>query len=287
MAVDELRPTNTKGRGRRIFFMALNIVLALPILAALWYLCISDVYAVRRIEIRGTSAIPAEDVQDIVREYMHTRAYGIIPRGRIWFVTKESVRAAIERRFVLQDLTLDKQLPDGIVVTITERTPALHWITDGKKFVVDTQGVAIKELFRARAQQPLFSLVPPSDERESIPATDDGFINVQELANQPAALGVRVLPPETVSFIREAFNAFGGGAYGEIAAVAVPYRDPQTLVLTYAAGWQLYLNTLDGLEAQQQRLATLVQEKIGKDRLPRVEYVDLKLGESVYYKYKQ
>jgi hypothetical protein len=46
------------------------------------------------------------------------------------------------------------------------------------------------------------------------------------------------------------------------------------------------LNLQDSLASQLNRLILLIDQKIKKENLNKLEYIDLRLGESIYYLFK-
>ena len=52
------------------------------------------------------------------------------------------------------------------------------------------------------------------------------------------------------------------------------------------AGWHIYLKMNDDIKAQLENLDLTLKNSIAPDEQSKLEYIDLRFGEKVYYKYK-
>lgn len=164
-------PAAKRGPSRyRTAFFALAAVGVIAVGA--WLLLGSRFLAVRTVSVTGTRLVPRSEV---------LAAAGIPAGLPLMRVNTGSVASRIERIAQVQSAQVSRQWPDGVLIAITERRPALAVPLVGGGFaLVDPSGVVLRQV---KAQPP------------GIPR----FIPAGPLAGNPgiraAASVLRYLPP--------------------------------------------------------------------------------------------
>lgn len=271
----------------KILFRVLNILLIVPIAASVYIVFISDTYRIRNIEISGTRVISAEDVLDIVSDYLNHNYLFDIGRTNLFIASKHGVAQAIQERYLVKAVSIQRVIPDTLRIHIEERQPAFFWTSGERRYLVDMDGVVIKEIFNPREQRSIFTLIAPVESNDnSLPDFVTDLIVVTEESGTVSALGERVINPDHIVTLSRSYSALGNLGLGSPTIVQVPSKFPQSAKIELDAGWYVLINLNDDPLKQMNRLQLVIQEKIKPERLQHLEYVDLKLGESVYYKFK-
>jgi cell division protein FtsQ len=91
-------------------------------------------FAVADVEVEGRKTTPAEDVLKAID----------VGRGMpIFAVSPERARERLESLPWVRSATVERRLPDTILVTLVERQPLALWQHGGKMALVDTEGVVV------------------------------------------------------------------------------------------------------------------------------------------------
>lgn len=265
----------------------INLVLLMGIGIFLYFFIFSNFYNITDIQVSGNQVISTDDVLDITGQYLNQNTLWIFKHRNIFIFNKQALKKRLNEVIILNDLKVDKILPNTIKLTLEEKNSALKWLTDGNEYLLDNQGQIIKRYYVSATPQ-IFVLQAENSTSDSGQAqsNDSKFIKIRNLANQPVSLGDFVLKPENAAFIISLQDKIKGFDYLKYTEIDVPNAYPQYISMGMASGWQIQLNLLDSLEAQLNRLNLLIDQKIKKENLNQLEYIDLRLGESIYYKFK-
>jgi cell division protein FtsQ len=131
-------------RGPSPYRTAFYLLAAAGVLAAgAWLLLGSRFLAVRSVQVTGTHLVPKSEVL----------AAAAIPQGQpLIRVDAGAVAGRIERIPQVQSAQVSRQWPDGVLITVQERTPALAVPLVGGGFaLVDASGVVVQQV---KAQPP-------------------------------------------------------------------------------------------------------------------------------------
>lgn len=131
-------------------FFILCILFCLGFLTFMGYRTVtaSSFFDVKKIEVKGTSRIPREDVEKIVR--------GESELNGVWNSDLRKIREEIEKMTFVKTATVSRILPDGIRINITERKPSAKARIEGGDFWVDDEGVVLVLVGKDEPQPPFF-----------------------------------------------------------------------------------------------------------------------------------
>ncbi len=141
-------------RGPSPYRTAFFLLAAAGILAACgWLLLGSRFLAVRSIQVTGTHLVPESEVL----------AAAGIPLGQpLIRVDTGAAAGRIERITQVQSAQVSRQWPDGVLITVQERTPALAVPLVGGGFaLVDASGVVVRQVRTQPAGMPRFTPAGP------------------------------------------------------------------------------------------------------------------------------
>ncbi|MDD5341491.1 MAG: FtsQ-type POTRA domain-containing protein [Patescibacteria group bacterium] len=267
------------------FFNIINSVLLLVIIFGVYFFLFSGFYKISNIEIQGNQIISTDDILDITNNYLSGRTLLIFSNKNIFIFSKNELKRRIGEYVLLNDLKIDRVLPNTIKIELQEKEAAIKWITNDQEYLVDKNGIVIKKFYKL-VMPKIFQLntnSQPDETKETIP---DSFLKVLNTSNQNINLGDKVLLPENVDFIFQLQEKFSQKDYLKIKNITVPNNMPKFITANLDSGWYIMLNLSDTADNQYNRLELLIDEKIKRSNLNRLDYVDLRLGESVYYKFK-
>jgi cell division protein FtsQ len=135
-----------RGRSRyKVAFVALAV--AALVAAAVWVLFGSRLLVVRSVEVTGTHLVPKSEVL----------AAAGIPQGLpLIRVNTGVVAGRVDRITQVQSAQVTRSWPDGVVIAVRERKPALAVPVAGGFDLVDPSGVVVRQVKEQPGQLPQF-----------------------------------------------------------------------------------------------------------------------------------
>jgi|GEM_PF-1831198 len=265
------------------FFRLINLILIIIIVSSLYFFIFSDFYHITNIEIYGNQIISTEDLLDLTNNFLNQKRFFVFKNKNIFISSRKNLRQKINQAILLDDIKIEKILPNTLRIIINEKEAVLKWITDGQEYLIGKQGIIIKRFHKLKTPKifQIGDLAPLEDN-----SYNNDFLKIDNLAPEPVNLGDYVLKQGDIEFILNLANEARKSEYLRIKKISVPNILPQYLIIENEGDWKIYFNLADSLTNQLNRLNILIAEKIKKENLRAVDYIDLRLGESVYYKMK-
>jgi len=119
--------------------VALAVVIGILIFAGYRAAASASFFQVRRIEVQGTSRVPKDEVQAVVRR--EAEATGV------WNADLQAISGKLERLPWVKTAVVSRVLPDGLRVRVTERVPRAVVRTGSGRFRwIDDEAVLLGEM---------------------------------------------------------------------------------------------------------------------------------------------
>jgi cell division septal protein FtsQ len=181
-------------------------------------------------------------------------------RGNYFLFSGTDFSAKLVKNFQIVSATIDKTFPDQITINVLERAPVLLLNNGGELYHLDNKGLAYEQVTeQALNNLPTLKLTEPMKiTLESEPLKKELFTFIMLLQRQLINLNVPV-------------------SYYEMNTANSLVLKTQT-----TEKWYLLLNLQEDLDKQTQKLKVVLQNKIS-DR-SKLEYIDLRFGDKIFYK---
>jgi cell division septal protein FtsQ len=217
---------------------------------------LSRVFALEQIKVNQTKHLSEQDLRQGARDILRKQWFG----GSLLLINSQSLRDdLLAANAGLKDVTIKRQLPHTLVITIKERQPSLNWKSGNETYVLDSEGTVIG-ISRGEA--------------EKLPTVID-------TTNLPVKEGSRVAPAQFVSFCNDIKGKLTGMKF-QITEMRVP-ESTSELHVKVSRGYVIKLDTTrppgEAVADLQSITAYLQQNK----KVP-VEYIDLRIPHKAYYK---
>jgi cell division septal protein FtsQ len=271
-----------KGFFKLTIFRVVNFILLVGVIFGIYFFLFSNFYNITNIEILGNQIISTDDILDIANNYLTKKTFLIFSNKNIFIFSKKEFKKRMGEYVLLDELKIEKILPNTIRINLKEREAALKWISNDQEYLVDKKGIIIKKFYKLSVPK-IYQL---DNSQQRVETEKDNFLQVIDLANEDVNLGDNVLKCEDINFISQLQQKFSRSDYAKLKNITVPNKLPKYIIVNTEAGWLIYFNLSETIESQINRLDLLVREKIKKENVNRLDYIDLRLGESVYYKFK-
>lgn len=273
-----------KGLFKFKLFKIVNLILIAGILGFLYFFIFSDFYNITNVEIKGNQIISTDDLLEISNTYLSDNKLFVFKNKNIFLFKRNNLINKINEVIILEEIKIEKILPNTIRITIKEKNASLKLVTGGQEYLVDSQGMIIKKFYKLITPK-IFQVSPLQDNIQTTQKKDN-FLKIYNKTNQGINLGDYVLKEANIDFIIKINKKLIELDYLNIEKISVPNNFPKHLIIYTKDNWQIYFNLTDDIDIQISRLEILINQKIQKGNLPYLDYIDLRLGESVYYKMK-
>jgi cell division septal protein FtsQ len=249
------------------------IVILLMILlgGAIYFIFYSPYFSIRQIEISGLQKIDSNELRGIVDNQTASRRFLIFPQNNIFVFDEKSAEKEINERYALNYLKIEKRLPGSVSISVEEKIPALIWKTAEKFYLVDGDGVIIREIQEGevsgyQTNQPGANMALVFDESNEITAVKEQIISRKKAE---AVVNLQNTLARTTGL--------------QIVNFTMTNRGDLLIKCLTNEGWQIYFSPTDDLDEQIQKLSVFLKEKNQEDRRGLL-YVDLRFEDRVYYK---
>jgi cell division protein FtsQ len=96
----------------------------------LWHVSTSPQFTVREVRVAGTQALSEDEVRDMAAAGGES----------IWLVDTDQIVERLHQSAYVEQASARVELPDRLLVTVTERRPELRWQAGGVNFLVAADG---------------------------------------------------------------------------------------------------------------------------------------------------
>ena len=228
-------------------------------------------FQVEKIEINGNSLVDGDDLTDAIKVKMEGRYLWLFPKTNIFLIPKDKILAELPEEFKrIKKISLDKKYFGAIAVKIEERNNAVLYCEKEDCAYADENGFVFEKA-------PYFSgavFLKLIEQRNS-----DNGENAKTIDEY---LGTNLIAENEFKKILEfagLINKTGGGVSEVILKKESIYE------FYMNEGWKIILNDKNEPQSAYLNLITALDANI-KDKRPKLDYIDLRLGNKIYFKYK-
>ncbi len=242
-----------------LFYACLLVFMVLTASAAY-----SGYFDIKNIEITGDGRINIDDIRNIINGQTNDKFFHIISQKNIFLFNTHGLKQTLEKKYVFDSLDIKKDFPGALVVVFKEKTYAFILKEDEKFFYADKEGTVIDEISPLEVSSKAYPVV----RNESQNKTTDGKISFNA-----SYIGFAL---ELFSEIKKYPDDFKVDSF-------IVDNDLKSLKLALTDGPRIFFNTDNNIGTQVDKLLILKREKL-KDAFVKKEYIDLRYGESIYYR---
>ncbi|MBI5077207.1 hypothetical protein HZB94_02405 [Candidatus Falkowbacteria bacterium] len=241
--------------GRLFGFFALIFAICL-----FYFLFFSPLFTIGKIQINGLEKIRAENIDSIVNDYLNGREMLIFRHNNFWIFNKEELKTKIFERYYFDDFKIRKRLLNKITIDLKEKQAVINWLTNNFCFHLDPSALAIEYCEK-----------------------NDGFIVIRDLQNNELKVGEYAVPSAELKNLVELFNSVKAIVADKVKITNME-KNAEMMDINTEEGIQFKFNMKFPVQEQLSRLSVLVFQENIKNNLNKMQYIDLRFGEKVYYK---
>lgn len=253
--------------GRFIFYLLGLVFLG----TVVYFLFFSPYLLINSIEVSGAGKVDPEKIKNAMEERISGKFLEVIPKNNLLAINKNVTKKYLLDKFNrLESVEIKKIFPEKIIISVKEKEFKLIFSTGENKYLIDENGSAW-----SRNDFELES----SEEENFITLTDESG---KAISDVKAALNTDFI--QYISDIREKVqNEAGLEISGNFYSPRLISGD---LNVETREGWKIYFNREISIAKSIGILKSVLNDRIKKEDIPKLEYLDLRINNKVYYKLK-
>ena len=257
----------------------------------------SPIFKIGDIIIFGNQEISSQQIQDIARQEIYKKILGFLPKNNIFLIDTDALKQTILQEISqISRVVISNELAGlqgaKLAIVIEERQPRAIVCRIGVPTLV---GYSMEQSPSTNSSLRLKSGLQPADQEifnqcfyvdkqgiafKSAPQTKGSLI-LQLAAPYDLSLGAEAVKPPVLRAVEQLKKSLAE----TVSGLSIDYFiiiSSQEIYAKTQAGWLIYFDINTDLSHQAQILKELLKQKITNTK--NLEYIDLRLGEKVFYK---
>jgi len=265
-----LRARRRKLQALAVFILAVLVVGAVKGLSSLSYL---PQFTINSISITGTNDVPQKLVRAYVEAKLYDGSYPLLSRDNIFLYPRDDISKSVTSYFPRirsADISRSSLLAQAIRITIVERQPFARWCSlEEECYLMDDSG---------------FIFAPSSTTTPGASMVFRGGLQLDGSDGTAKSPVGQTFLPGHLSDILELFKRLRQAGY---APNGVSVIDEQDFSVSFSEGFALRasLENDAGALVRNLQLALSADPILGK--VDELDYIDMRFGNRVYYKFKK
>lgn len=250
-----------------VYWVALLFFLGVTI----YVLFLSHFLSITNIKIAGTEKIDSEAVERAVSASLTGNYLNILPKNNIILLKKDRIGRILMDNFkLIEKLEIKKYFPDTLTISIKEKNPMLILSSGGQEYVIDDLGVAYEKA-----------------DFESDFLRENKLLTLEDGGRRKISTKEETLSPDYIKFILDVKDRLKSYLdIGTSQTVKTSNIASGDITMETDDGWKINLNAEVGADKEVEMLKVVLDNKIEKEKRGELEYVDLRINNKVYYKFK-
>ena len=244
------------------------IALVIALIAGLtWALFFNAYFLIGHVNIEGAKLIDQNKIYHIIDQQL--QASGFFNQQNIFIFSKSRAKKEILNNFNVKDLRINKNLPDTLVISFTEKTPVAVWLENENYYYIDSDCNVLSQVDSLSVDATRFIIL----ENE----LNDSLISQSGEGRQVS------LATEYVLFGLQASKWAAQEGIG-INNIFKINQLEKTMRMQIDAGPHVYFNIDNDEQTQLNKLKILLAEKLNENELSKLNYIDLRFGDKIFLK---
>ncbi len=247
---------------RKIIFF----VLFLLSLGLIYFFLYSGFFAIKNIKTVTTDnsgRINNEEIKNIASEEINSGWFVLLPQKNIFLFNVKNLQDNLNRKYAFEKLTIDKKLPNTIVIAYKEKNYSFIWQEREKNFYIDDSGYVIKEAEDKEIENKQY---PHIENKSNI------FIDNQHI---PAA-------KEFLSYVNNIEATIKENA-PDFKIEKFIFTNKQTRVEVKLKRGPIIIFSSKRAAGEQFKKVLIIKQETLQDDFFKKKYFDVRIGSSVYY----
>lgn len=228
----------------------------------------SPIFTIKNIVVNNIEFKPTEDrLREILREAMSKKRWYILPQSNLVFFSKKRAQNILASEFYIEDVTFSRHWPNVLKVNVANNVIVSIWQASNGEFLMDRRGMLVQQLSEVSADTSSLPLIYEQ--------------------NSPARnLGDSVISADLAIFIDRLYDKWKSDLPNLLPQkILVDSESLPTIQAYMTDGWYVNISAESTAEPQVESLKRLMEERIKDDR-SKLQYIDVRFGNRLYFKLK-
>lgn len=251
-------------RTLRLDSILIRITTAVVILGLAYLLFISPYFLVYQVTVSGNEQVQTAQIEQVFKDETASR-WIFIPKNHLVLLSKSAMQETLTGKLpLLKEIKTYKRVwPNRIEFEIIERHPGFALTVDSKIYLIDDEGLVVKEI----------------PDAQGLPAVFDQV-------SEPVQVGERLNNTKLVAFILSAARQWPNKINPQLKEVKIPGKAATQAQFMSAEGWGVFFDANRPAESQLSNLSLILARQIPANRRLQLAYIDLRFDKWAYYCYK-
>lgn len=263
------RKTKRKFKLRLFFWGGLFFCL---ILGLVYFLIFSPYFKIKNITIKGAEKISQDEILNLTNQVLNSFYWRIIPQNSLISFPGQKLEILLKEKFppikevkIIKKMPILSRQPLSLVIEIKERERAIVYCGQTECFYLDENGFAFEE-----APEIYGSL----------------NITLKDNSKRDVKIKEIVVNKDLILFLFQVKELLEKSLSLNLLNFQIDFYPSRDVIAITSEGWQIFFNPNERPSTQVETLKTVLAEKI-KEQRDQLEYVDLRIANRVYYRYRE
>lgn len=231
-----------------------------------YFFFLSHFFRLEYLVISGNDQIPSAEIEPIIWKSLSGHKWLIFPKDNYFFASPKDITTEVAKNFVVNSLTIKKQLPKTLTIEIQEKSPRFIWSTNNNYYVMTGDGLIIRKLDNYQPQKAIPMIIDQSNASTS----------VNEIVSNSQILSL-------IGSVKQNLDD-NPIANLTIASFQLADRGSRFIQLTTDQGTRIHIGQDLDLVEQLTKLRKIIETN--HLDLAKVDYINLQIPEQAIYKLK-
>jgi len=238
---------------------------------SLYLLFFSPFLEVESISVEGNEDVPASEISGQIEKSLDGKYFRFLSRKNYFLIRTGDIERALAGSGKLLELeSIRKNFPNSLTVRVVERKALLVWCSGGVCYFADSDGFVfggVPELEEEIEEQNFLVVVDDSARPIEIGKTKINLAYLENLSN--------------LAYILKSDFNLAGSEYFHTPGMA-----SQEINLKTTEGWVLKASLAGPAEETKKIMETLFEKDLNEEARKKLDYLDLRVKNKIYYKTK-
>lgn len=244
-----------------LFFIAISI----------YVVFFSGFLQINQVTVIGTEDLNSNRISEFVMNSFSGKILNLVSKNNYILISGNKIGAEISDQFKkISRAEVKKIFPNVISINIMERKSILLWCSAGPCYFIDEEGVAYEWADL------------DSEEIES-----KNMVKLSDVSEKPVQVGEKILDKQSVEFISSLKEELKNNLDIEINnEFQTSSRIAQDFQVQTFDGTKIFFSLTESLKEEMGKLKVFFEKEFRKEDIQKLEYIDLRSENRVYYKLK-
>lgn len=210
------------------------------------------------------SNITRDYIRSHLNDYLEQKQLFILPQDNLLLFSPEAAKSYLSNSLVVDDIVFDRQFPNVLRLKLSDRIIVGLWQAGGQLYTLDKRGVVLQ----------LVEYV----------ATESKLVTIVSNKPQPQ-LYDRVIDELVIKKIDLLTQKWLNTLTAKIDKILYDESKLPTIELVTKDGWRVFMSLYEDTDTQINLLNQLILGKLKED-LERIDYIEVRFGNRLYYTFK-